>query len=174
MRPGSNIYHYLYFQFWWPVVKRLFPLVAKVSLGQLPIKHENKLSKKQNHTHCLNECVQTLAPICNLRTPLLVISVNLHVFTGPPEISEANFWRQEIQDMPAVWQEKIAWLCHTDVAQPFIDKLVQSVLSPHPPASSSKIRWDVTNPTIQVILGCRKFPWLNINKGPMCETCVTF
>lgn len=125
----------------------------------------NYQTKKQDHTHCLNECVQTLAPICNLRTPLLAISVNIHVFTGPSEISEANFWRQEIQDMPAVWHEKIAWLCHTDVAQPFIDKLVQSVLSPCHPASSSKIRWDVTNPTIQVILGCRKFPWLNINKG---------
>lgn len=54
--------------------------------------------------------------------------------------------------MPAVWHEKIAWLCLTDMAQPFTDKLAQPVLSPGHPASSSKIRLDGTNPTIQVIL----------------------
>lgn len=74
----------------------------------------------------------------------------------------------------AVWHEKIAWLCLTDMVQPFIDKLAQPFLSPCHPASPSKIRLDVANPSVQVTLGPGKFPWFNVNKGPVCEAYVTF
>lgn len=74
----------------------------------------------------------------------------------------------------AVWPKKIAWLCLTDMAQPFTDKLAQLVLSPGHPGSPSKIRLEVANPSVQIILGCGKFPWLNINKGPTCEPYATF
>lgn len=76
--------------------------------------------------------------------------------------------------MLVVWHKKTAWLCLTDMAQPFIDKLAQLVLSPCHPGSPSKIRLDAANPSVQIIPGCGKFPWHNINKGPMCETYVTF
>lgn len=76
--------------------------------------------------------------------------------------------------MPAVWHEQTAWLCLTGMAQPFIDKLAQPVLSPGHPMSPSKIRLDAANPSVQVTLGFRKCPWLNINKGLICETYAAF
>lgn len=65
-------------------------LVAKISLGQLPIKYEQKTTT-HSHTHCLSDSVQLFAPVCKLDTFLSWLSVNTGVFTGPYEISEANF-----------------------------------------------------------------------------------
>lgn len=76
--------------------------------------------------------------------------------------------------MPAVWHDQTAWLCLRGMAQPFIDKLAQSVMSPGHPVSPSKIRLDAANPSVQVTLGFRKCPWLNINKGLICGTYVAF
>lgn len=76
--------------------------------------------------------------------------------------------------LPAVWHVKSAWLCLTNMTQPFTDKLIQPVPSPGRPESSSNIRLDVTNSSAQVIQVDGKLPWLNINKGAMCETHVTF
>lgn len=150
-------------------------MVAKVSLGQLLIKHGRKTL--QNHTHCLNEKCSNISSY--LQTDTLLSWLSLLIFKSLQGLMKSV--RQISDDRkykplytPAVWHEKIAWLCLTDMARSFIDKLTQPVLSPCHLASSSKIRLDVTNPSVQVILGCRKFSWLNINKGPMCETYVTF
>lgn len=150
-------------------------MVAKISLAQLLIKHGRK--PLQNHTHCLNEKCSNISSY--LQTDTLLSWLSLLIFKSLQGLMKSvrqisDDRKYKLLYMPAVWHEKIAWLCLKDMAWPFIHELAQPVLSPCHPASSSKIRLDVTNPSVQVIPGYKKFSWLNINKGPMCETYVTF
>lgn len=150
-------------KFAWPVVKRLFLLVAKQSLGQPPSRHEKR---PKNWRHNLNIVSKHQLPFAISQFSLLGISCNIQSLCGVTksvrQISSNRKYKPSY--MPAVWHEQTAWLCLTGMAQPFTDKLAQPLLSPCHPVSPSKIRLDATNPSTQVILGFRNCPWLNIKK----------
>lgn len=161
VRPGSNIRCAC--EFWWRVVGLLFG-GRKGFLR--PASYKAWKKKPQKHSHRLNESVQLLAPVCKLThcSPgCLCAHSSLYredLMKSVRQIS--NDRKYKPPHTPAVWQE--AWL-PGDALQTCTDRLARPVLSPCHPASPSKIRLDVTNPSVQVLLGCRKCPWLNTNKG---------
>lgn len=96
---------------------------------------------------------------------------NIEVFAGHYEISEAKFLtgNRSSHTSQLLGLKRLSgcalqtWHRHSLI-----------VLSPCHPGNPSKIRLEVANPSVHIILGSGKFPWLNINKGPTCETYVTF
>lgn len=173
MRPCSNIYPHLYF---WVLMVSCQKVIFFGGKGFLkPAFYKAGKNATKSHTRLEQKCpnissyLQTETLLSWLF--LLILMSSQDLMKSVRQISDDGKYKPSY--MPAVWHEKIAWLCLTDMAQPFIDKLAQSVLSSCHPASASKIRLGVTNSSVPVTLSCGKYPWLNIYKGPMCETYVT-